>query len=243
MEIGEEGELSRPTAKYRTLIQCFTLEHTTENSLSPPSSQSAGSLHHRPRQEGRQSSLVRPPGVNSPNCRTARQRQDETRHRRALLNLETSRLTFGDSPTSVFARNLRAQSNRVTAHLSFRRERLARRLRHLTPSSQRESMDMELPALSSSQESVGKLFDSNLPSNYCYGFFQECGVGEFGEGGEATDYERELQEAEKQAMESGSITPLVKQELKLVIQSRRLSQGKDELRVGFVQPASHQVKN
>ena len=104
-------------------------------------------------------------------------------------------------------------------------------------------MEVELPVLSSSQESVGKLFDSNLPSNYCYFFFQECGVGgEFGEGGEATDYERELQEAEKQAMESGSITPLVKQELKLVIQSRRLSQGMDELRVGFVEPPSHQVK-
>lgn len=110
-------------------------------------------------------------------------------------------------------------------------------LGHLIPRSRTENMEAE-PVLSSSQESIGKLFRSNLPSN-CYGLFQEC--GDFSADG--TDYfDSELAEAEQQAMESGSITPLVKQELKLMIQTRRLSEGKDELKVGFVQPSSHQVK-
>ena len=100
------------------------------------------------------------------------------------------------------------------------------------------------PILSSSQESVGTLFANNLPSGLLY---QECSddfvtIGEGG-GGDGydniTDYD--LAAAEKQARESGSITPLVKQELKLLIQTRRLSAGKDELRVGFARPSTHQV--
>ncbi|KAL8583549.1 hypothetical protein ACOMHN_054865 [Nucella lapillus] len=88
---------------------------------------------------------------------------------------------------------------------------------------------METQAFVSNSVTDGALFDWNLPSNYCNNFLREL------------DQEYDLAEAEKQAIESGSITPLVKQELKLLIQSRRLSQGKEEMRVRFGQPCSHQL--
>ncbi|XP_076443035.1 uncharacterized protein LOC143281672 [Babylonia areolata] len=89
-------------------------------------------------------------------------------------------------------------------------------------------MDGQSFVVSSSQITDGGLFDWNLPSNYC-AFLQDM------------DRDDDLAKAEKQAMESGTITPLVKQELKLLIQSRRLSQGKEELKVGFKEPCQHKL--
>ncbi|XP_022333917.2 cyclic AMP-dependent transcription factor ATF-3-like [Crassostrea virginica] len=43
------------------------------------------------------------------------------------------------------------------------------------------------------------------------------------------------------AMDTGDITPLVKEELKLTIQSRRLALGKGELRVNFDTPAQAEL--
>ena len=87
-----------------------------------------------------------------------------------------------------------------------------------------------MDGISSSQESVGNIFDSNLPQ----------AVWSYHEGCE--HYDQELEEAERQALESGTITPLVKQELRLLIQTRRLSQGKQEMQVAFGLPAENKVK-
>lgn len=47
--------------------------------------------------------------------------------------------------------------------------------------------------------------------------------------------------AHRQSIESGSLTPLLKQELRYKIQARRLTEGKDELSVNFDSPQSCQV--
>ncbi|PVD26455.1 hypothetical protein C0Q70_14132 [Pomacea canaliculata] len=88
------------------------------------------------------------------------------------------------------------------------------------------SMDLE----SFSAGCAEKLFESHF-ATACSTFSAA--------GSESLD--TELAEAARMAYESGTITPLVKQELRLVIQTRRLSQGKDELRVAFSAPCSHQV--
>ena len=59
--------------------------------------------------------------------------------------------------------------------------------------------------------------------------------------GQSLDDEYDLEAAERAARESGTLTPLVKHELKLKIQSRRLSQGKGELKVKFSSPKTHKV--
>ena len=51
----------------------------------------------------------------------------------------------------------------------------------------------------------------------------------------------DLLEASREAMSSGSITPLLKKELWLKIQSRRLSEGKEELVVPPAPSPSHKV--
>ena len=43
------------------------------------------------------------------------------------------------------------------------------------------------------------------------------------------------------ALETGEITPLVKEELKYTIQSRRLAEGKSELEVKFEEPSHSEV--
>ncbi|XP_060071228.1 uncharacterized protein LOC132551135 [Ylistrum balloti] len=43
------------------------------------------------------------------------------------------------------------------------------------------------------------------------------------------------------ALETGDLTPLIKEELKYTIQSRRVSAGKKELRVGFRQPQTYKL--
>ncbi|XP_025105775.1 proto-oncogene c-Fos-like isoform X1 [Pomacea canaliculata] len=88
------------------------------------------------------------------------------------------------------------------------------------------SMDLE----SFSAGCAEKLFESHF-ATACSTFSAA--------GSESLD--TELAEAARMAYESGTITPLVKQELRLVIQTRRLSQGKDELRVAFSAPCSHQL--
>lgn len=44
------------------------------------------------------------------------------------------------------------------------------------------------------------------------------------------------------ALESGRLTPLLKEELRCRIQSRRLSEGKDELMVEFTAPTKDEVQ-
>lgn len=46
----------------------------------------------------------------------------------------------------------------------------------------------------------------------------------------------------KQAFIEGAITPLVKEELKCVIQTKRLKEGKEELKVEFTEPPPDQVR-
>ncbi|OWF52436.1 basic leucine zipper transcriptional factor ATF-like [Mizuhopecten yessoensis] len=43
------------------------------------------------------------------------------------------------------------------------------------------------------------------------------------------------------ALETGDLTPLIKEELKYTIQSRRVSEGKRELQVGFKQPQTYKL--
>lgn len=50
-----------------------------------------------------------------------------------------------------------------------------------------------------------------------------------------------LMEAALAALGTGDMTPLVKEELKLTIQSRRLASGKGELRVNFEPPTHSEV--
>ncbi|XP_021359964.1 cyclic AMP-dependent transcription factor ATF-3-like [Mizuhopecten yessoensis] len=51
------------------------------------------------------------------------------------------------------------------------------------------------------------------------------------------DYEdAKMHEAALVAMETGNMTPIIKQELRCLIQSRRLAEGKSELYVDFVPP-------
>lgn len=57
------------------------------------------------------------------------------------------------------------------------------------------------------------LFDFNLPGNVDVGCIQD----------------QELLNAQERALASNSITPLLKQELRYTIQSRRLTEGKDEM--------------
>lgn len=78
---------------------------------------------------------------------------------------------------------------------------------------------------------MSEMFDSNLPADW-YNFSSGC-----------SEYDAALAEAERQATASGSIGPLVKQELRLLIQTRRLSQGKEELRVGAAVSTTHEVKH
>lgn len=51
-----------------------------------------------------------------------------------------------------------------------------------------------------------------------------------------------LMEAALAALGTGDMTPLVKEELKLTIQSRRLASGKGELRVNFEPPTQSEVR-
>ena len=51
-----------------------------------------------------------------------------------------------------------------------------------------------------------------------------------------------LMDAAWVALDTGDITPLVKEELKLTIQSRRLASGKGELRVNFDAPTQSEVR-
>lgn len=50
-----------------------------------------------------------------------------------------------------------------------------------------------------------------------------------------------LAEAAKKAFLDGNVTPLVKEELKYVIQTKRLKEGKDEMKVEFTDPLPDQV--
>ena len=50
-----------------------------------------------------------------------------------------------------------------------------------------------------------------------------------------------LATAAMSAVQTGSVTPLIKEELKYSIQSRRLAKGKDELQVEFMEPAPEKV--
>jgi len=50
-----------------------------------------------------------------------------------------------------------------------------------------------------------------------------------------------LKDASFLAMESGRLTPLIKEELWTKIQARRLSEGKDELTVDFKKPLKSRV--
>ena len=88
-------------------------------------------------------------------------------------------------------------------------------------------------SLPSSQESVGTLFSNNLPA----GCFKALLSNNDNDG----DDDFGLAAAEAEAKESGSVTPLVKQELKWLVQSRRLAQGKQELRVEEEEPSPQQV--
>lgn len=50
-----------------------------------------------------------------------------------------------------------------------------------------------------------------------------------------------LAQAYFSSMQKGNMLPLIKEELKYLIQSRRVADGKDELRVRFHSPQKHQV--
>ncbi|KAK3092546.1 hypothetical protein FSP39_004242 [Pinctada imbricata] len=49
-------------------------------------------------------------------------------------------------------------------------------------------------------------------------------------------------EATKMALETGELTPLVKEELKYTIQTRRLAEGKEELQVQFEDPINSELR-
>ncbi|KAK3093254.1 hypothetical protein FSP39_013285 [Pinctada imbricata] len=49
-------------------------------------------------------------------------------------------------------------------------------------------------------------------------------------------------EATKMALETGELTPLVKEELKYTIQTRRLAEGKEELQVQFENPINSELR-
>ncbi|XP_046375545.1 uncharacterized protein LOC124148483 [Haliotis rufescens] len=66
------------------------------------------------------------------------------------------------------------------------------------------------------------LFDFNLPGNVDVGCIQD----------------QELLNAQERALASNSITPLLKQELRYTIQSRRLTEGKDEMNVSSLNTSS-----
>lgn len=55
-------------------------------------------------------------------------------------------------------------------------------------------------------------------------------------------FDADLLDASKEAMTTGCIMPLLKKELWLKIQSRRLKEGKEELVVPPTLPLSHQVR-
>ncbi|XP_060062848.1 cyclic AMP-dependent transcription factor ATF-3-like [Ylistrum balloti] len=56
------------------------------------------------------------------------------------------------------------------------------------------------------------------------------------------DYDgTKILEAAFVAMKTGSITPIIKQELRFIIQSRRLAEGKSELDVSFVPPVTTEL--
>lgn len=55
--------------------------------------------------------------------------------------------------------------------------------------------------------------------------------------------DRELIRATNHALETGSLTPIIKEELKCLIQSRRLSLGQDELQVTFTTQSVPEVIN
>ncbi|KAK3093371.1 hypothetical protein FSP39_014694 [Pinctada imbricata] len=57
-----------------------------------------------------------------------------------------------------------------------------------------------------------------------------------------TDDTDDIVRAGKVALETGDLTPLVKEELKYTIQSRRLQQGKNELYVSFEEPALGELR-
>ncbi|KAL3877730.1 hypothetical protein ACJMK2_035394 [Sinanodonta woodiana] len=59
---------------------------------------------------------------------------------------------------------------------------------------------------------------------------------------EMVNAEDPFQEAIVKSLEIGSVMPLVKEELKLKIQSRRLSEGRGELKVEFTSPPKYEVK-
>ncbi|KAK3605437.1 hypothetical protein CHS0354_007519 [Potamilus streckersoni] len=58
---------------------------------------------------------------------------------------------------------------------------------------------------------------------------------------EIVNVEDPLQEAIVKSLEIGSVMPLVKEELKLKIQSRRLSEGRGELTVEFTSPPKYEL--
>ena len=61
------------------------------------------------------------------------------------------------------------------------------------------------------------------------------------EGTEFIPKDNKIFEAVNEALNSGSLTPLIKEELKYSIQSRRLKEGKRELAVDFEEPKQYQV--
>ena len=61
------------------------------------------------------------------------------------------------------------------------------------------------------------------------------------EGTNFTPKDDKIFEAVNEALNSGSLTPLIKEELKCSIQSRRLKEGKRELTVAFEEPKQYQV--
>ena len=66
MEIGEEGELSRLTDPLQNVGPGVSVSRTYHRKLSQSAVCAIGRQFSSPRREGRQSSLVRPPGVDSP---------------------------------------------------------------------------------------------------------------------------------------------------------------------------------
>lgn len=56
------------------------------------------------------------------------------------------------------------------------------------------------------------------------------------------DEDKDVFSAEREALSSGRITPLLKVELWAKIQSRRLSEGKEELKVEFKPPEATLTK-
>jgi hypothetical protein len=56
-------------------------------------------------------------------------------------------------------------------------------------------------------------------------------------------HNNQLFDATVTALETGNLSPLVKEELKYTIQSRRLAKGQRELKVDFPEQAKYEVKN